>query len=105
MTTKNEGEGPLQVLKRGWTQDQAIAYETARECINDLIGIYTDLVESERTSDKPDDAKVAAYNAMRITLAAERQDLRLHDAVAVERINRVYGARIRSLRAGTELLI
>ena len=105
MTLKNEGEGQLQDTRRGWTQDDAIAYETARECLNDLIGIYTDLVERERVSLNPDGAKVAEYNARRLCLAAERQDLRLHDSAAVERVSRVYGALIREHRMGSSLVL
>ena len=91
-------KGPL------WTQDEAIAFEVARECINDLMGIYHSLAYKEQHAPSPDAGKIAQYLAQAETLFTERKALRLNDADAIKRVSSVYGTRIRNHRVGTELL-
>ncbi len=37
-----------------WTQQEAVAYECARECITDMMAICTDQIADESRKDAPD---------------------------------------------------
>ncbi|MGJ7490023.1 hypothetical protein [Variovorax sp. ZT4R33] len=89
--------GPL------WSQDQAIAYECARECINELAAIYTGFIEQERTSVRPDQERIDALRSTRTRLVREQQALHVRDDAAVARINKLYSAQVRELRASVFL--
>lgn len=81
-----------------WTQDEAINYECARECITDLMGIFSMAIDDEESSSSPDQAKIEDMLATRTLLARERMALRLEDHDRVAEIRSVYGARIRAYR-------
>lgn len=91
-----QATGPL------WTQDQAIAFESARECINELASIYTGYIEAERTVDSPDEKRIAGLRAFRSGLFRERDALRVNDDEAVAKVRSVYGAHVRELRAAAQ---
>lgn len=74
-----------------WTQDEAIAYESARECIVHMMAIYTDALHHANPA--PEDC--AAWRAERARLAGELRELRLTDHAAVARVQDEYGARIK----------
>lgn len=74
-----------------WTQEEAIAYECARECITHLMAIYT----GEIHNDNPTPERLAELRAARARLAAELRGLRVHDHAEIARIRRDYGQRIR----------
>jgi len=74
------------------TQDEAIAFECARECITHLIGIITDELHN-RT---PNEARIAALEAERSSLFREQQNLYKATLADVARINTKYGAFVRA---------
>lgn len=73
------------------TQEAAVAYESARECIVHMMAIYTDALY--HASPTPEDC--AAWRAERARLAGELRELCLTDYAAVARMRDEYGARIR----------
>jgi hypothetical protein len=75
-----------------WTQDEAIAFESARECITHLMAIYT----GELHNDNPTPERRAELKAARARLAAELRGLHVHDHAEVARIRAEYGAIIRA---------
>jgi hypothetical protein len=82
-----------------WTQDEAIDFECARDCITDLMGIYSGAIDDEETAASPDQAKISELLAVRSSLARERMALRLNDHDRIAEIRSTYGARIRTYRA------
>jgi len=80
-----------------WTQEEAIAYECALECISDLRAILT----GER-HDNPTPERLAALDAEFSRLGAERRALSVHDHAEIARIRSDYGRRIRYHRMGEE---
>jgi hypothetical protein len=78
-----------------WSQDEAIAFECARECIGHLIAIHV----AARHSSEQDEARCAELDAEIDRLSAERRSLHVHDVEDIARIRRDYGQRIRQLAA------
>lgn len=79
-----------------WTQDQAIAFESACEIIGHLIGIKMEQIEAELNSPAPDQARVDALRTEHHALAAERNSLHVTDTDKVSRIRREYGSMIKA---------
>ena len=82
-----------------WSQDQAVAFECARECIVDLMGIC-----SAELADLDGVVDVCATHAERIeqrlaALAAELRRLHVTDTAHIERIRLDYGQEVRAYRA------
>ena len=77
-----------------WTQDQAIAFEAARECIGHLIAIRI----SELHTGSPAPERAADLEAELARLQAGRQELRLKDEANIVRIREQYGAQVRACR-------
>lgn len=77
-----------------WTQDEAIAFECARECITHMIAICTGELH-----ENPSAERRAELVAERSRLAGEQRTLRLKDHAEIARIRTEYGAAIR--QAGT----
>jgi hypothetical protein len=75
-----------------WTQDEAIAYECARECITHMMAICT----GELHNDAPTEARRAELEAERARLAAELRGLHVHNHADIARIRQDYGQRIRA---------
>ncbi len=74
-------------MEEKWTQDEAIAFECAKECITHLMAIWTARIASgELTPDQCEKLRVR-----RAELALERQRLRVHDHADIARIRSVYG--------------
>ena len=48
MSRKTIAAKNLEVLGMGWTQEQSINFECAREVINDLMAIYTTKIHAEK---------------------------------------------------------
>jgi hypothetical protein len=84
-----------------WTQDQAIAFEAAKECIGHWMAIHTGLIADESGKSAPDAAIITRLRARRSALAQERAGLRLTDAAGIARIRADYGANIRAWRDNT----
>lgn len=83
-----------------WTQDQAIAFEVARECISDLMGICSGQLTKERAKTAPDEKVIAEILVERTRLAQERARLRVLDDAGVARATEVYGRAVREWRQG-----
>jgi len=74
-----------------WTQDEAIAFECARECISHLMAILTaKMASGELTPEQREKLSVR-----RSELALERTRLRLRDHANIARIREVYGRECR----------
>ena len=82
-----------------WTQDQAIAFECAREVITDMMAICTGRIADERTKKSPDTELIATLRADRSRLHQERTALHVTDDANVARIRAEYGAIVRAWRA------
>ncbi len=81
-----------------WTQEEAVAYECARECITDMMAICTGQIADESRKDAPDTDRVAALRVERSRLAQERATLHVHDHADIARIRADYGTIIRAHR-------
>lgn len=82
-----------------WTQDQAVAFECARECITDMMGICTAKIDEEEGRASPDAARLAELEQELSGLAKERSSLTINDDDRVATIRTVYGSQIRAYRA------
>lgn len=82
-----------------WTQEQAIAFECAREAITDLMAIQTRQIAEESGAAQPNAVRVAELRAVRARLAQERADLLVSDQAQIARIRTEYGAQVRAWRA------
>ena len=81
-----------------WTQEQAIAFECARECITDMMGICSAAIAQEKARPAPDKLRLAQLRADRASLARERATLMVGDTDRVTMVRSVYGARVREYR-------
>lgn len=81
-----------------WTQDEAIAFEAAKECIGHWIAIHTGLIADESGKSAPDAEIITRLRARRSALAQERAALHLTDQTGIARIRAGYGANIRAWR-------
>jgi hypothetical protein len=78
-----------------WTQEQGIAFESARECITALMAIFTaDLVQAE-AEHGPDSRQALAINAEITTLFKERSALTPTDVEGVARTLAAYAPLVR----------
>ena len=93
----------LQICKKvnamSWTQDEAIAYECAREVITDLIGIHSGQIAEEESKAQPNAARIKALEAESLRIFRERRALRVEDGAEVARIRTDYGAMVRAWRS------
>lgn len=81
-----------------WTQEQSIAFEAARECITDMMGICSAALEDEESKVWPNPIRVAELERELAGLAQERARLSVHDSDRIATIRSEYGARIRAYR-------
>lgn len=81
-----------------WTQDEAIAFECAIECINDMHGIIMSQIYDEEEKAHPDQEKIAQLEVRSFALAMERRNLTLKDQKQIARVRKEYGAWIRNYR-------
>jgi len=82
-----------------WTQDEAIAFECAREVISDLMAIQTAQIAEESSKENPDVERVDSLRAERSRLFCERAGLHVKDHAMVAHVRAEYGARVRVWRA------
>jgi hypothetical protein len=73
-----------------WTQDEAIAYECARDYISDMIGMCVEQIREEENKQSPDLEKLAHLKADHHRLHHERSALRVQDTEAIERVHCEY---------------
>lgn len=81
-----------------WTQDEAIAFECAREVITDMMAIQTGQIAEESSKAAPDADRLASLRAERSRLAQERAALHVNDLAAVAGVRAKYGAIVRAWR-------
>jgi len=81
---------------RKWTQDEAIAYESACEAITHWRAILTGAIHKESKKDHPDEEKLKRMYSERSQLFLERVQLHVTDQAKIAQIRTNYGARIRS---------
>lgn len=79
-----------------WTQDEAIAYECARECINHMVGICSGELWDEEHRPAPDADRIVRIKAEMTRLAGERRALHLDQHTEIARIRAEYGALMRA---------
>lgn len=82
-----------------WTQDEAIAFECAREVITDMMAICTGRIADESGRGNAATDSLAALRAERSRLAQERAALHVTDHDAIARIRKDYGAIVRAWRS------
>ncbi len=82
-----------------WTQDEAIAFECAREAITDLMAIYTRRIADEAESATPNANLMAEWEAAIDRLADERTGLHGDQHAEIARIRSEYGQLVRAWRA------
>jgi len=78
-----------------WTQDEAIAYECAREAITHLRAIINHEMEEESLKLSPDRQKLANLQDEHTRLFYERAALGVKDSEKIALIRKEYGSRIR----------
>ena len=78
-----------------WTQDEAIAFESARETIGHLMAIYSALMDKEKMKPTPDWQQIMSLKAKRSALALERTNLNIKDYKDIARIEQEYGLKIK----------
>lgn len=79
-----------------WTQEQAIAFESARECITALMSILTAQLADEEALHGPESPRAKVINDRITVLFKERAALLPTDVDAVGRARREYGAEVRA---------
>ncbi len=84
--------------KPKWTQEEAVAFECARECITDMMGICSTAIADEEGQPTPDAVRLAGLEKNLVELARERAALTVADQDKIATIRREYGGRIRAYR-------
>jgi len=79
-----------------WTQEEAIAFECAREVITHLRAILTSQIADESSKEHPDAEKLAHLYAESSRLFRERAGLHVKDHAEVARVRSEYGALVRA---------
>ncbi len=79
-----------------WTQEQAIAFESARECLTSLMSVYTAALAEEEARREPRPAMVSELNKKIAHLFRERAALQPTDVDAVTRVSTEYGPLLRA---------
>lgn len=82
--------------KPKWTQDEAIAFECARECITHMIALCSEAIADEEAKGKPDNDRLSTLEARLSELAKERRELTITDQGRIAVIRTEYGAHIRA---------
>lgn len=95
---------PSPAQKPLWTQDEAIAFEVARETIGHLMSICTSEIAQEERKAAPDKVVIARLEERFTALHQERARLRLADHAEVARISREYGALVRAWNRRQDML-
>lgn len=81
-----------------WTQEEAIAFECARECITDMMAICSGRIADEVAKPQPDAERIASLRAERSKLSQELGALHVGDQADIASIRANYGAIIRGHR-------
>ena len=87
--TRAEGAGPK------WTQEEAIAYECARDYLGEVLGIYSGELEAEEARERPRQDRVAWLEGEITRLGKVRRQLRVSDHEVIAEIRKTFGALLR----------
>jgi len=79
-----------------WTQEDVIAFESARECITHLMAIQSSLLYEEEKKSKPDQARIDGFKAELSRLLKERAALNVTNQTEIVRVRSECGARVRA---------
>ncbi len=82
----------------GWTQDEAIAFECARECITDLMAILSEKISEEESKPAPSAEHLARLEKESTDFWRERAELSVSSHAEIARIRKNYGALVREDR-------
>jgi predicted transcriptional regulator len=83
-----------------WTQDEAVAYECAREVITHLRAILTSEIADEESKPEPDAMRLESLRTEWERLFHERANLHVGNHQEVARVRKEYGARVRAWMEG-----
>ncbi|MFZ5528740.1 MAG: hypothetical protein ACOZE7_18955 [Pseudomonadota bacterium] len=75
-----------------WSQEEAIAYECAREYLSDVMGLYSQQLDGEEARCDPKADHMDWLRAEIARLGELRRQLRVKDHKEVAEIRAVYGA-------------
>lgn len=79
-----------------WTQEEAVAFEAARECITHLSAIVNAEIHAEASKPVPDLQRMTLLEEESLKLFREGRALSLKGHAEIARVRREYGARIRA---------
>ena len=79
-----------------WTQDEAIAFECAKEAIGHLIAIQSNEIYKESQKENPDVSRIEMLDKRQTELVRERKSLRIQDQEKIAKVRVEYGAIIRA---------
>ena len=79
-----------------WTQEQAVAFEAARECITALMAVHTAALATEKNRPDPRSTVVQELRGEIARLFAERSAMRVTDDETVARVLSTYGPQVRA---------
>lgn len=86
-----------------WTQEQAIAFECAREAITELMALRSAEISEALAQTEPDMARIESLRADRSRLARERANLHVGQDERIARIRADYGIVLRASAAAVAL--
>jgi len=79
-----------------WTQDESIAFESARECITALMSIQSEMLSIAEAKGPAGEADALRWRAKLSGLAKERASLQVKDDATISRVRREYGVLVRA---------
>ncbi len=92
VTARHKRSHPL------WTQDEAIAFECAKEVITDMMAICSTQIDEETRKPQPNQQRLTELKAELFNLGREQITLRGNDQNTIAKIRQEYGAKIRAYR-------
>ena len=83
-----------------WTQDEAIAFECAKEAITEMMAICSAKIDKETRKLHPDQQCLSELKETLFNLGREQIMLRGDDQAHIAEIRKKYGTAIRAYREG-----
>lgn len=90
-----DDETPSGIAGSKWSQEEAIAYECARDYLGEVLGIYSGELDAEEARAVPRQDRLNWLEAEITRLGHARRQLRVSDHEAITEIRAVYGALLR----------
>lgn len=90
---------PVETSAPAWTQDEAVAFESARECITDWISVLISQIHQELSQTTADARRISELEDECTRLHAERSGLRVGDADRIAYVRAKYGTLVRQWRS------